>query len=158
MLNKGNCRKKKSQISMIWKYNLIIQWEWFVLSSNLEIIPFLNKKILHMYIYVYHILSSHWPLEVWLNDKLSQEMFSFHAKMKVLWNMWPTGVIDNLIPTVSLPGCISGIFPGLKVFVSLNLTGKCRYTTFINLYSQQILKKHLTQRSKSTLKNGIIME
>lgn len=79
--------------------------------------------------------------------------------------MSPTGVIDNLIPTVSLPGCISGIFPGLKVFVSLNLIEKAD-RQLLSTYSLCGLNVQLpvTADSKETshsvlkaLLNGIIM-
>lgn len=67
---------------------------------------------------------------------LNQDMMIwFKTKVKILWNNWPTGVIDNLIPTIPLPGCISGIFPRLQVCVSYNFKRTQTDTqSFINFY------------------------
>lgn len=46
----------------------------------------------------------------------------------MLYNIRLTCVIDNLIPAITLPGGISGIFSGLKVFVSWNLKKKKKVT------------------------------
>lgn len=64
---------------------------------------------------------------------LNEDMLKFNKKVKILENNWPTSVIDNLIPTIPLPGCISGIFPGLKVSVSYNLKKKTRHTELYHL-------------------------